>query len=522
MQKFRALCIAGLILICTQVFTLTALAHPLGNFTVNQYVGLTINPERVAVDYVVDMAEIPALQAITELGADGNGPPSPEETNRYHMTQCQTLGPGLRLQVNGKPVALTLATSSVEFPAGQGGLLTLRLNCQYQANVELPGQPVNLSFVNSNYPDRLGWREIVVGAQGWALSGDFATSSSSQRLTHYPNDLLSNPPDQRKVKVSMEVQPLETTSMTGRQASLALPAADSTPTTRRDDAFTRLIHQKDRSLPAILLALGIAVVWGAMHAATPGHGKTVVGAYLVGSRGTARHALGLGLTTTVTHTAGVYALGFIALMASRYVMPERLFPWLSLVSGLLVASIGIRLVASRMGGLPRLRRQARAYPVHSRDDDPSHTHDHPHDHSHDDEHSDHSHDHGFLHGHDHDHGHNHLPPGADGSPMTWRSLLALGISGGLLPCPSAMVIMLGAVAVNRTAFGLALVLAFSIGLAGVLTGIGLLFIYAGRYSDRLPVPSGARRLLPAVSALFVTFAGLGIAFKALTEIGLIR
>lgn len=236
---------------------------------------------------------------------------------------------------------------------------------------------------------------------------------------------------------------------------------------------------------------------GAGHALTPGHGKAVVAAYLVGARGTARHALFLGFTVTITHTAGVFALGLVTLFASRYLLPEQIFPWISLISGILVVTIGGNLFINRLRGT-----------------------------------ADHQHDHGHGH-HQHlpggmvspsggglagdGHSHQHLPP-AQNQPITWQSLLALGISGGLLPCPSALVVLLSAIALGRIGFGLLLILAFSAGLAGVLVGIGLLLVYANRFFARLPLNGRLVRTLPVVSAALITLAGLGISLEALRSI----
>jgi nickel/cobalt transporter (NicO) family protein len=247
-----------------------------------------------------------------------------------------------------------------------------------------------------------------------------------------------------------------------------------------------------------------------VHALSPGHGKTVVGAYLVGSRGTPRHALFLGLTVTITHTAGVIALGLLILFASRTILPEQLYPWLSLASGLLVAVLGLTILRQRLMGLP-------AFGHHH-----AHDHDHDHDRAHDHGHEhDHLHDHAHL-AHSHDgHVHSHLPHGADGERLTWRGLLALGISGGLLPCPSALLALLGAVAVGRAGFGLLVVVAFSLGLAATLTGVGLLFLYAGRFLERRAIAgrwSGMLRFAPAVAAVAVTTSGVMIVVRSLMEL----
>jgi ABC-type nickel/cobalt efflux system permease component RcnA len=269
-----------------------------------------------------------------------------------------------------------------------------------------------------------------------------------------------------------------------------------------NDRFAELITIPTLGPGAILLALLAAFGWGALHALSPGHGKTIVAAYLVGSRGTARHALFLGLTTTLTHTAGVFALGFVTLFASRYILPEKLYPWLGLLSGLLVILIGVSLVWGRLSSLWGIAQ-----------------------HSH---HHEHGHSHGWLHDHSHDdthglgHTHTHVPSREDGGRVTWRSLLALGVSGGLLPCPSALVLMLGAIALERVALGLVLILVFSIGLASVLTAIGVALVYAGEWFQRIPESGRLLRIMPVASAAFITLVGAGISWQALLQTGILN
>jgi ABC-type nickel/cobalt efflux system permease component RcnA len=269
-------------------------------------------------------------------------------------------------------------------------------------------------------------------------------------------------------------------------ASAAQPAAAQVP-----DSFANLIATKELTPQVILLALLLALILGAGHALTPGHGTTIVAAYLVGNRGNARHALFLGIVTTITHTVGVFVLGFVTLLVSNYVLPERLYPWLEFLSGVLVAGIGLVLFRHRLADLLGYRRSHHEH------------HEHGHDHHHGHEHTDHS----------------HLPPGADDRPVTWRSLLALGVSGGLLPCPSALVVLLGAIALHRVAFGMLLIVVFSFGLAGILTGIGLLLVYARRLFERFPSDGRLLRTISVASAVVVTLAGLVIAAGALAQVG---
>lgn len=537
MKKLRRLLIIILTLLICFTVVPSALAHPLGNFTVNQYAGLQISPEKIKIDYVMDMAEIPAFQEIELLDANGNRQPDPAELAGYEAVRCASLQPSLSLSLNNQAVKLSLVSSSVEFPAGVGGLPTMRLTCEFQAPIHVVESALALSFHNNVFADRLGWHEVVVIPDGVTLKGEYSSTSLSDRLTNYPQDLLTSPLAQREVEV--EITSLGLSAGVQDQSS-APPAPVSSAS--RDDAFTRLILLEEITLPTLVLALAVSFIWGAMHALTPGHGKTIVGAYLVGSRGTVKHALYLGLTTTVTHTLGVFALGLITLFAAQYIVPETLYPWMGLFSGLFVVGIGINLLVSRYKAAGMILPKVKAnIPGHSLS--PAfaegkghahkyvlntfasgehlhvHEHGHPHVHRHDAHGEHHSHDHG----HDEDHhnhgsgGHSHMPP----EQITWRSLLALGVSGGLIPCPSALVVLLGAIALNKIGFGLILVLAFSLGLAATLTAIGMLFIYAGRIFERFPTRGKVIRLLPVLSALFVSVIGAAIIWKALGEMGII-
>ena len=497
MKKLRLPTLLALVI--ALVAAPTAAAHPLGNFTINHYAGLNVSRESIAIDYVLDMAEIPAFQEIAKFDGDGNRQPDSAEVASYHPGQCEAIRAKLDLRLDGKPVRLTLAGSAIEFPPGAGDLLTLRLTCAFNA-VAAIADNARLEFADNTYAERIGWREIVVTGDGVSLQGDFATASISNRLTAYPDDLLNSPLDQRQVAFSI-----------GQAASAAQSSGAQTSTTSfnasRSDAFTQLITLEELNLSTILFALAVSFVWGALHAMTPGHGKTIVGAYLVGSRGTVKHALFLGLTTTITHTAGVFALGLVTMLASEFILPEQLFPWLNILSGLLVVGIGLNLLISRL----RSARLFAATPAAHDHDGHHHHHEHGHDHSH-----------ASTLPHSAELQASHLLPGADGSPVTWRSILALGISGGILPCPSALVVLLAAIALGRIGFGLVLVIVFSLGLAGVLTLIGLAFVYAGRLFEKLPTQGWLIKLIPAASALFITLAGVGITFRALMEMGVIR
>jgi ABC-type nickel/cobalt efflux system permease component RcnA len=493
-------------------FVTTAAAHPLGNFTINHFTRIAPQADRISIHYVIDMAEIPAFQELQKINSEGAA--SNDELAVYASQMAPRLAANLSLMADGESLALSVLQSRAMTVPGAGGLPTLRMECDFAASSpSLGSTPTHrLRFEDTNFSERLGWREVAVmpGTGVSVFNSTAFANSVTDELKVYPEDLLAAPLDERRVECSF---------------ALGAAPAGATPLMRRDgqrvtaarDRLAELISVPELTPLVALLGLLLAIGLGALHALSPGHGKTVVGAYLVGSRGTARHAAFLGLTVTITHTAGVFALGLVTLFASQYVLPEKLFPILSLVSGLIVVVIGGSLFARRL----RLV-LAKAHDHDDVNDEPhhhapSHRHDELH-HSHE-EHS-HAHSHGTI---VHSHGgveHSHLPPGADGSPITWRSLLALGISGGLLPCPSALVVLLSAISLHRVGYGLLLVIAFSVGLAGTLTTVGLAFVYAGKLIKRPMRWGWLTRVLPVVSAFVIACAGLAICYEALVGAGL--
>lgn len=482
-----------------------ASAHPLGNFSINRYSRLLLQNGQILLHYVVDMAEIPAFQEQSRIDVDGDGISAAEQT-AYLQQQVAAFQANLRLTVDdGAPLPLAVQSQSLTFPAGQGGLDTLRLELDFV--VEMPAASAwAVQYEDGNYAGRLGWQEIVVqaGADVALRHSSAPAASISQELRQYPQDLLQSPLTVNAAQFQFQPSAAASAFVNPTSASASgAPASQSSLADRfggsrfGSDRFADLLNGSASSgfvLATFLVAFGL----GALHALSPGHGKTIVGAYLVGSRGTARHALFLGLTTTVTHTAGVFLFGLLVLFASETILPDRLYPWLGVFSGLLVAAIGYSLLR---GHWRRLRGGAPE--------------------------PDHSQETGY-----HYHlgvGHTHLPASQSSGRarasgrVTWRSLLALGISGGLLPCPSALVVLLSAIALGQTGLGLLLIGVFSLGLASVLTGIGLALVYAGRFLQRFPMrATRLTRLLPVGSALFITLAGAGITVQALLQAGVIN
>jgi nickel/cobalt transporter (NicO) family protein len=369
------------------------------------------------------------------------------------------------------------------FPPGQAGLRTTRLEVVF-AGPRLAGRS-SIAYHDTNYAGRIGWKEITVraGAGAHALSSTVPSKSISEELLAYPKNLLQSPLDVDSARLSVQPGPGDS----GAPTLLPRSVLEQRVAVRAvaDGGFARLIARDRLSVGFVLVSLLVAMFWGAAHAFSPGHGKSIVAAYLVGSRGTARHALFLGLTVTVTHTIGVFALGLVTLSLSAFVVPDHLYPWLNLVSALLIVAVGLSVLRWR------LREWRKAGTSHS-----------------------HSHSHGLHHQHGHDHHHEHERDLA----LSPRRLLGIGISGGIVPCPTALVVLLAAISLHRVGYGLVLILAFSFGLAAAMTGIGVVAVSAKRVFSRVDFDGGLIRLLPAVSALVVLGLGLAMTVRAVPHV----
>ena len=415
------------------VAPVAAQAHPLGNFTINRFARVEVAGHRLYVRYVLDMAEIPTYQA-QQQGVDA-------------AVYARRIAAGLRVTLGGHAVRLVPLEHALAFPPGVGGLHTMRLELILRG--PLVSGTERLTVSDTNYADHIGWREIVVGASARSLSDE---------LHAYPKSLLQSPLD--ITRAAAAVGPTHD-GAPGLTHGAALQAPDRVA----DSGFTRLIAQGKLSALVILASLAAALFWGAAHALSPGHGKTIVTAYLIGQRGTPRDAAALGAIVTLTHTVGVFALGLVTLALSLWIVPDTLYPWIDLTAGVLVVSIGLTVLRAR-----------------------------------------------FRHAH-HDHHHHHHE-----GDLSRKSLLAVGVSGGILPCPSALVVLLAAISLHRLAFGLVLIVAFSTGLALSITGLGLVAVlakrrFAGRSFDGLLV-----RALPVVSAAVILTAGVAMTVRALPKV----
>ncbi len=454
-----------------------ASAHPLGNFTVNLYSGIHVVPGEIRIDYVVDMAEIPTFQEMPSIDTDGDGAVSALEAAAWADAEAPALVENLTLTVDGEPVSLEVRSAAANLRDGQGGLSILRFEGLFAARVDRTGDIV---YRDDNGADQIGWREItVVGEDGVGIRGsDVPAQSVSDELLSYPKDLLSSP--------------LRVTSM---RASFA-PGVPVGTTERPPDAidaataagvdvggFSSLVG--NRGIVLVLAALALAVAFGAWHALLPGHGKTLMAAYMVGSETKVRQAVAVGSAVAVMHTASVLSLGLLVITLERTFRPESLYPWLGLLSGVVAIGLGAYLMIGRLAAWSDARREE----------------------AHELEHAT---------GHDHDHGHTHgLHDGV--SLTSKRGLLALALAGGILPSPTALIVMLGAINAHRVGYGIGLILAFSVGLALALIVISLGALRArAALASRLSSFWG--RLVPVLSASAIVGVGVFMAVRGAIQI----
>ena len=524
----------------TTLIPATALAHPLGNFTINHYAEVRIEPDRVLLDVVIDQAEIPTFQARFDFDLDGDATLSDEEIDAGRVTACEALAPSLALTAAGRPVALRLVEAGLSFPLGVGGLATMRQVCTFEAPLVdgVASDGIDLGFTDGSFSERAGWREIVATGSGItleAVTGELRAAGVSDRLLAYPEDRIASPladtalvvhatpggltlpdldvPDAQPVAAP---SPAASTGPSPAASASAGAPVDPTPAPTRVSVpggvsaaeLPGIFRQADLTPLVVLVSLAVAAALGAGHALTPGHGKTLMAAYLVGTRGSARHAVGLGAAVSLSHPVGILILAAVVVAATDVVAPDVIVRWAPVVAAVSIVLIGGWMLVGEMR-----RRRSLSLETAQGDD---HGHDHPrgNDHGHD---HPHGHDHGHHHGHDHDHGHEHAPA----TTITWRSLFLLGLAGGLIPSTSALLILLGSIAAGRPAFGLVLVVAFGFGMAAVMSGIGLLLVTARDRVDRVGAGAGLTRIreaVPLAASVIVLSFGVVLTAQALTAV----
>lgn len=470
-----------------------ASAHPLGNFTVNRAIAIEIGAS-VTVRAVLDLAEIPAYEAILEIDTDGDDAVSDAEGAPYADATCATWRAAIEVMVDREPIELMVAAPpKLTFPDGAGGLPTLRVECRLEFPLADDQDRHALELRDTTLDERIGWREVSAAAAPGAVIDDSSVPAASQTglLTAYPEESLATPPDVRSAALTFRL---------GRDPGSPAAAPDGAIGARStaDDPLAGLIGGP-LSPPLIVLAILLSLGLGAVHALSPGHGKTLVAAYVIGAGGSARSAVQIGLWVAVSHTAGVFVLGLVTLVASQYLLPERLIAWLSLGSGVVVTGLGIVLLARVMTRIGRASSRSRDH------------HDHPHDHDHD-------------HGHAHGHAHPHAHPDPAGGRLSWRAAVALGFAGGAVPSASALIVFLVALATDRLALGMLLIFCFGLGMAVVLGGLAFAVSRLRAVASdpsRWPMRPLTRRLAalaPVAAGLVVLVTGIAFTVAAASQL----
>ena len=545
------------VVICVALFITApaALAHPMGNFSVNHYCKIVIGPSDIELDYVIDMAEIPTFQEIQQSGivARRDDP----ALGGYLERQSDTFKQGLTLVVAAQRLELHTVTRQAIFPPGAGGLPTMKLGFVYQGAIpQLGPSSRSLHYEDKNFLGRAGWKEVVATVESGVslVTSSAPQSDRSLELTNYPTDLLHSPPQLLQADITFKAAPTSSAAKQNGRATEGFGWLDRSKipvrsgvhlaANRQDtprSAFTDLIASKRTDLAFLAAAAIIAALLGGFHALEPGHGKTLVAAYLVGSHGKARHAVLLGGIVTASHTISVYALGIVTLYASQWIMPEQLYPWLGMASGLLVAGLGLTLFVRHYRTTDSQPHFHHSHETHSHRHLPGVMHAH--------HHEDHgssaalTHRHTWWGGHAHSaevhsyagsqihQGFHHDNEGdaaalrrqsaEDMRPLSLASLVGLGVTGGIVPCPAALVVLLGALAFHRVAFGIFLIVAFSVGLAAMLISFGLAIVYAGRFMSRLGSQSSlTNHWLPLVSSAIITTVGVTLTVQSLITAGI--
>jgi ABC-type nickel/cobalt efflux system permease component RcnA len=426
----------------------------------------------------------------------------------YARDRCDAIAGTVTVQVDDRPVAMNVGRTALTFPAGSAGLHTSRLTCALSSTGDLPTVGSQVDYRITANADRVGWREVVAVPSGVRLAGsDVPQRSVTDELTRYPAQVLSSPLDRREAHLSVEAghgPAIAPDALRSGAASVLPDNVDGFTT-----AFTDLVTRQELGLGFVIVAVLAAMALGALHAFAPGHGKTVMAADLVGREGSLRQAVVVALSVTATHTLGVLALG-VALTGAGLAAPERVYPWLGTASGLLLAGIGAGLLLRHTARGPRSHEPGgQVQPIGNR----AGAHEH-------EEVPTINHRHGLF-------SHSHQPHAATAG--TTRGLVAVGFAGGLVPSPSALLVLLGGVALGRAWLGVLLVVAYGAGMAITLVATGALLVFArdalNRLLGRTTASVGARRAavllgrgLPVVTATVVVVVGLGIALRSAAQI----
>ncbi|HET9343263.1 MAG TPA: hypothetical protein VFO25_10160 [Candidatus Eremiobacteraceae bacterium] len=460
-MRYRSAWMTGMLVACVGALiaanAASASAHPLGNFTINHLVKVDARSNELHLRYILDMAEIPTFQ--TMRARTSNGSMDAAQLRAWAHDEIGIIEPSLDVDADGRRLALSAQEPSVSTRPGAGGLPTLYWVEDFHARIATP--PTRITISDDSFPDRIGWKDVVVAP----------ATEPTDELRHYPSAQLGSPRDLTSVAIDFTGG---VERVTAGASSTALTFPSNQPSQFRSNALSDMLARGASSPLVVLLTLLAAIGLGALHALEPGHGKTLLAVSLVGARATPKQALLLATGLTIAHTAGVLLLGVALLFAARWIVPEAIYPWITFASGLVVASLG----ASSLARYVRARRAVA-----------------------------HGHDHDDHHHHSHDHSHDHSLGASGDAPLSFRGVMLAAMTGNIAPCPAALVVMLAALALHEIGYGVAVVVAFSIGLAAVLTGLGIALVRGAAWISRRPLFDKAAAFAPLVSACVIAIIG---------------
>jgi ABC-type nickel/cobalt efflux system permease component RcnA len=441
-------------------------AHPLGNFTINHLAKIEARGDRLRVHYVLDIAEIPSFQIMHAAG-----PWNAARVRDWNNAEAQLVAGSLSVQANAVALQLHLIGTSSRTRPGAGGLPILYWTGDY--TVALPSKAA-VEVRDLVYADRrIGWKDIVLPA----------TSDPTNELRAYPSALIGSP--RRNDEASFDVTAGHIANVRVRADASVMWGASSL---MRSSVLSDLVARSGQTPFLVLLTLLAAFGLGALHGLEPGHGKALLAFTLVGARATFKQAAVLAAALTFAHTIAVVLLGVLLFAAAGFAA-ESLFTWITLISGLAVVAIGARALSAAV---------ARA--AHEREHARSHAHGAPHEHS-----------------HDHPGGHSHAIPGA--APLHFRSAVVAAMSGGIAPCPAAIVVLLTALHLHRVGYGLLLIVIFSLGLAAILTGLGMAVVHGAAWLGRQSAFARVARVAPFITAGVISIIGSGMVAQGMAEVG---
>jgi nickel/cobalt transporter (NicO) family protein len=530
------------------LFPFSVFAHPLGDFSINQYFVIDGTGPMLQVRYLLDVAEIPSFTELDLLDTDFDSEIGQAEVDTYLAQRIPQLVKHLNLRAGDTPVELTLVRQKLVLLQGNAGMVVFNILLDFEAReLEWPAtDPIRLRLSSDNYPQEQGTHECLV------LSGTSMIDTTPENESQKPLDLenLEGVYTGLTASFVIELRPgidesipargpfpdyswTSTARLAREQGELGVaegiaqamvepglqgeepggpgkpllsiakdvsPATLGTGTREGPDTYAnRLMNQvsaivRQPELPPLLLGLGllIAALLGMGHALAPGHGKTVMAAYLIGEKGTVWHAIILGIVVTLTHTWSVIFLGVVTLYFEGFISEEQVNFWTGIVSGLIIVVIGIALFRQRYHDFLATAQGK-------------------------------GNDWRFYHGHDHGPEEVLIEPQAEEGTPSYRNILWLGISGGVVPCPAALIVLLLALKVGRLSYGLGLILAFSTGLAAVLVLIGVLVVRASRLLQRTGIrESGVLLILPLGSAVLITLLGAWVVVWTLLQFQVLK